>query len=473
MRNSVSCLLLFILLWGTACTRKWDDHIGLSDAGAQKTLYEILSANSEFSSFADMVDKAGYGDALQSSKNFTLIVPTNEALAAAKAQFDFSDSAVLRSFVGYHIINSVYNVNEGADTIWARNLRNKYVEFTHGEFDGIPAVQKNQVAGNGIYHVVQTALTPLQHIYALVTSRYPETLQAQTLLQYDTTTISSWLSEVRRPMITERSRYTYFVVDDAYFESEYELLSPLFFTHYDESTRDSTTEYFTRKALLKDMAVAGDLQLGSGTATLTSVSGTVFSVAAEDILSRQKASNGMVYRVRKLDCPLNSRIKEVKVLGTMPRGYKQDDKRGNIYFRDKRDTLGNLYSDIEIRDHGVRAFYVKYNAENMNALTYNVYGRAIMGLTGDPQTTAFTQYVHYFNPATIAANEPDLYNLPVTDSSGASMTRMPYDVQPLNHDEVFLGQVHMDEFGRLRLLVMANGTGPIILEYLRFVPQIP
>ncbi|GAB3412858.1 fasciclin domain-containing protein [Niabella aquatica] len=470
-RVYISCLF-FLCLGCWSCSNKWDDHIGIADPQSQKTLYEVIGENAEFSTFFALVDRSGYAEELKSSKNYTLIVPTNDAVESVKAQYDFNDTSVVRSFVGYHIINSVYNVNEAMDTVRAKNLRNKYVEFTHGAFDGVPAQRKNIVAGNGLYHVVSTPLKPLLNIYTLVHTMFPGTLQADAVRMYDTTLFPNWISEVRRPMTTENSKYTYFVVDDNYFTGEYNKLAYYYRTHYDNSIPDSTTRYYTLKALLKDLTVAGDVSLGTASTELLSIAGTKFSVSDADIISKHKTSNGSVYRVKKLDYKLTDRIKEIRVLGTQPSGYRQNDKRGNIYFRNKRDLLDSLYNDIEIYGHGVTSFYVKYRVANVNVVKYKVYGRAIMGLAGDPQTATFTQYVQFFNPSSVSVNELDQYNRPVTDSAGANAVRMPFVVQPLNHKEVYLGEVTQDEFGYLRLLVVSNGTGPVILEYLRFVPQI-
>lgn len=449
--------------------------MGTADPASQKTLYEVISAAPEFAGFMNLVDHSGYAGDLKSSRNFTVIVPTNEAIEQAKTAYDFNDSAVVRSFVGYHIINSVYNVNETSDTVRAKNLRNKYVAFTHGNFDGVPALKKNILAANGLYHVVGTALTPLANIYNLVTATFPATAQIGNVLLMDTTSYINWNNEIRRPMTTENSRYTYFVVDDDYFNAEYDRLRPFYHTHYDamaDAPRDSTSSFFTKKALLRDCIVAGDIAIGDQVANLVSVSGTPFSIDPADILSRHKASNGTVYRVRRQLCSLPDRIREFKVLGNQPSGYKQSGESENTFFRTKKDTAGNLYNDIEIRGHGVAAFYAKYRAANVPAIKYKVYGRAIMGLTGDPQVDDFTQYVHFLDPSIVSVNEADLYKRPVVNSQGNNDVRMPWAVTFLNHDEVYLGEMTQDEFGSMRMLVMANGTGPIILEYLRFVPVI-
>ncbi|MCH5684571.1 fasciclin domain-containing protein [Niabella sp. W65] len=125
-----------------SCSQKWDDHIGLTGPELQRTLYDVIGTNSDYSAFLDLLNKSGYADELKSSKNFTVIVPTNQAIDQVKISYDFNDTSVIRSFVGYHIINSVYNVNESTDTLRVRNLRNKYVEFTQGTFDGVQAQQK-------------------------------------------------------------------------------------------------------------------------------------------------------------------------------------------------------------------------------------------------------------------------------------------------------------------------------------------
>lgn len=476
-------VVVVFLLSLASCTKKWEDHFG--STSAQKTLYELISENSDFSTFTDLLNKSGYAESLKASKNYTLIIPTNEAMAAAKADYDFTDTAVVKSFVGYHIINSIYNVNTGVDTVKALNMRNKYVEFTHGEFDGVVPTQSNLIASNGIYHVVGQPLKPLQNIFNLLKSKFFSTKQVEAIASFDTVHLDGetmtyhtspiWISEVRRNMTTESRKYTYFVVDDESYEAEYAKLKPYYTTAYEEgnTTRpDSTTTFFTKKAVLRDFMVEGDLSPETLAAGVVSIAGTAFQLDPADIISRTKTSNGAVYRVKHLTYKLSDQIKQIKVLGIDPRGYKQNDKRGNIFFRDKRDMNGALYQDIEIYDHKVTSFYAKYRALSMTVGKYKVYGRAIMGLAGDPQTAVFTQYVHFFDPSIVAVNEPDLYKRPVFNYLGNADTRMAFEVQPLNPNEVYLGEVTQDVYGNMQLLVMCNGTGPIILEYLRFVPII-
>ena len=474
---------LLLCLGISSCSDKWADHLGSSDV--QQSLYEVVNNNEQFSAFAELLERSGYGDDLKASKNYTLLIPTNAAIDAVKANYNFADTAVLRSFVGYHIINSIYSVNEGTDTVKAKNFRNKYVEFTRGAFDEVVPSSQNLTAGNGIYHVVPTALQPLQSVFDFIMTNFSELEQMKAVNSFDTLYIEEgkqvfhtngfWFTQGRQHMTQEDKKITYFVLEDQYYNEEYNKLRPYHSTSYaeDGARPDSTTTFFTKRALLRDLIVEGEFSEEDLDAELLAVSGTKFRVDAADIVSTHKTSNGRIYRVKKLNVALTDQIKEIKVLGIEPVGFKQNDKAGNTFYRNKRDLNGELYDDIQIYDHKVTAFYAKYRANNLNVVKYKVYGRAIMGLAGDPQVTTFTQYIHFFDPTLVSAIEADRYKLPVVNNQDVNDTRMSFTIEPRNHDEVYLGEVVQDEFGRLPLLVMSNGTGPIILEYLRFVPILP
>lgn len=483
MKKIINYSIVLVLFCLAGCSDKWQNHFESDDNNAQKNLFDIVSADSDYSTFADLLQKSGYADELKASKNYTLLIPTNAAILSVQSTYDFTDTAVIKSFVGYHIINSIYSVNDNVDTVKALNFRNKYVEFTRGTFDGIPPTARNLTASNGLYHVIGEPLKPLYNIYTLVQQLFADTKQIQAVMSFDTAFLedgiirynshATWQAEVRRNMTTENRKYTYFVVDDSNFDYEYNKLRPYFKTNYIEDNThrpDSTTTFFTKKFLLRDFLVQGDLLASELSNELVSVGGTKFTIPPGSILSRHKTSNGVVYRVKNIDFKLTDQIKELRVLGTNPIGYKQTDKRANTFFRDKRDLNGILYQDIEIYGHAVTAFYAKYRATGVNVVKYKVYGRSIMGLAGDPQTVTFNQYIHFFNPLIVSINEVDWYKKAVTNHLDVADTRFTFEVKPLNHDEVYLGEVTQEQYGNLPLLVMSNGTGPIILEYLRFVP---
>ncbi|MCH5684572.1 hypothetical protein LWM68_10025 [Niabella sp. W65] len=66
-------------------------------------------------------------------------------------------------------------------------------------------------------------------------------------------------------MTTERSKITYFVVDDDYFNAEYNALRPYYYTHYNETVNvppDSTTAFFYQKGAATRFYCAGRSESG-------------------------------------------------------------------------------------------------------------------------------------------------------------------------------------------------------------------
>jgi uncharacterized surface protein with fasciclin (FAS1) repeats len=477
--------MLFVIIgFVVSCQDKWEDHTSSMDSDSNKNLFEVINEGAEYSRFADLLNKSGYADVLKSSKNFTLILPNNAAIAAAAATVDFNDSLALRSFVGYHIINSIYPVNNGPDTIRAKNLRGKYVDFVNGNFNNINPGISNQATQNGVYHVVNQALTPYKNIYQFLLDFDEASLQKNALLSFDTAKVvgdttlifrsPAFVGNVLQPMLNERQKYTYFVLKDDFFLNEYDKLKPYYQTSYLATglRPDSTTEFFTKLNMLHDLIVPGDFSEDQLSQELTSISGFKFQVDKSKIISSHLASNGRVYYVSSIPYQLANQIREFKVLGNLPRSFIAGYNSANIYYRNKRDLTGEFYNDIEIYDHRIREFYVNYINRGSYKVKYKVYGRAISGLTGDPQTVAFTQYVQFYNPLT------KLFNKNVTNDQGGTVNRFTYVVSPRNHIEVYLGEYEKEEFGNLELRLQSGTSvtineSTLILEYLRFEPVLP
>lgn len=476
--------MLFVLLGFASCQDKWDEHNAGLGSDSSKDLFEVINENADYSKFADLLNKSGYASVLQSSKNFTLILPTNAAIEEVASTMNLTDSLILRSFVGYHIINSVYPVNAGSDTVRAKNLRGKYVDFVNGNFNNILPETSNQVARNGLYHVVKHALTPHLNIYNFLRNFQGASIQREALLSFDTLKVvgdtilpfrsARFMTDVYYPMTNERQKYTYFVLEDDFFTSEYDKLEPYHTTAYlaDGLRPDSTTEFFTKMTMLRNLIVPGDFSESNMPDTLTTISGFKFMVDKSKIISSHIASNGRIHYVSSLPYKLKDQIREFKVLGNTPSGFIAGYSSGNVYYRNKRDDLGNLYNDIEIYDHKKTEFFASYLNRATFKVKYKVYGRAISGLVGDPQTVEFTQYINFFKPSS------GIFNEDVKDAQGAAAQRFTYVVTPRNHEEVYLGEYEKKDFGTMSLRlhsapVAATGQNTLILEYLRFEPILP
>lgn len=136
----------------------------------KKTIVDIAVENPDFSTLVSLLKKAGLVSALQKSGNFTVFAPTNKAfkklnkdvvkhLTSAKGLQDLKDILL------YHVVNNKITSDQitGAatpETLQGKNLcvykKNGKVKINDGQ-----VVKADILASNGVIHVVDTVLTPL------------------------------------------------------------------------------------------------------------------------------------------------------------------------------------------------------------------------------------------------------------------------------------------------------------------------
>ena len=70
----------------TSCSDDWDNHYDRSETAATESVLDMVKGNPDLSTFARMIEIAGYSDLLGSSQTFTVFAPTNEALAGVNLE---------------------------------------------------------------------------------------------------------------------------------------------------------------------------------------------------------------------------------------------------------------------------------------------------------------------------------------------------------------------------------------------------
>lgn len=157
-----------------SCTDTWDDHYNASSqesAADAPSLYELLKADGDLANFCRVAEYVGYDKVLASPQSLTLWAPVITAAQADSvinlydeqkrtlvAMPDGSmrntkdkDNTAITQFMQNHMalygrsVSSTYN-----DTI--RMMNGKYMQLTANELNGVPFIQKNLVASNGIMY---------------------------------------------------------------------------------------------------------------------------------------------------------------------------------------------------------------------------------------------------------------------------------------------------------------------------------
>ncbi len=153
--------LLFVSLFLTAC-KDWDEHYDAETAvegSATATIWENITANSNLSQFAALVQKAGYADLLKSTQTLTVWAPLNDTFDY-EALMAESNETLRKEFVQNHIARNNYPASgRVANSISMLNLKHLLFEG-NGSYtmDGIAVAQPNVASLNGVLHTINGKL---------------------------------------------------------------------------------------------------------------------------------------------------------------------------------------------------------------------------------------------------------------------------------------------------------------------------
>lgn len=244
------------------CTDTWDDHYdsSASVSGTDKTLWDVIKSNPNYSNFARILERAkyykddqhpmktySYADILSGGQVNTVWVPDNSVFTEAEAQkwldmLDAADAAMSRAdegvevtdatdasleagynvqqqLIGNHIALWRHNISEpGVDTIKMINGKNLEFDKTNKALEKVPLGDYNIPTANGVLHVLKGVAPFHYNFYEYL--KFPEEGKARTKLgdyvvSKDTTYFSASGSIEGLP--DENGNPTY--VDSVYFTS--------------------------------------------------------------------------------------------------------------------------------------------------------------------------------------------------------------------------------------------------------------
>ncbi|MFD2288276.1 hypothetical protein GJU39_17045 [Pedobacter petrophilus] len=472
---------LFILLTAfglTGCKDPLEEHNEVINVDNTIDVFQKLAAQPNLSKFSEYVRSTGYDQLLSSSQNYSVWAPTNDALAGLDAAI-VADPAKLKEFVANHIaLTTVTGPQTANDTLKVALINKKYATIIGNKFEDATVAGKGAFVKNGVVYSINQAVPSRLNIWeymlgstdAAAQTAYISTITAQvidsanaTIIGYDnlgapifapnppTVSRNAYWTNVA-DLRVENQQYTFFMLQDGAFNSEAAKLTPYF-------------SFSDKFALVRDLTVKGLFTPDQLPDTLLSLRGVKIPISKSAIVKSYRASNGMVYVMSALPFRLKDKVSGFKIEGENPSSFRAI-RTANTFYRLKLDDKGIQYKDIEVYNHGVAENYIRYLSSSVPLVKYKVYARAIAGNTGDAQVAAFTQRYFILNPLTSTIDAP-VYDLFATQT-----------VNPLNYNEVYLGDYSPKQYGLLDLrLTAANSTSvnvnTLILDYLRFEPILP
>lgn len=468
-----------------SCSNPWDDRENNGDANLNVNLTEAITNTAETSQFAQLLVETGYDKILAASKTYTVFVPTNAAMAQVGTEIMDNPEALIQ-FVANHIALTTYSSIRSEEETQIRMFGTKYLTFKGSTMiDDATIVSADHYAKNGVFHIIDTPLTPKLNIWQFINSQAGSSKMSDYLLSlkdfdiYESDRAAKNLSEsigagyladsltnsyLRNVynLNNEKNSYTLFLMEDSGYGAEVTKMKPYLIKPSNDVTIDSTaiySGYFT----VRDMAFAKKYDLDELPATLTSKFGVEVTVDKTQIVQQIRLSNGIVYIMKKVDVPLEKRLVATKIEGEKSIGYI--GSRNPILFRDRIDPLGGLFKDIMVSAPTRDKFTLFYNAKDMYSTTYKVYWRAVNDFTSG---TLFQQKLGIGGTIELTGN---VYNV-VGFTEAVPLKTIPFK----NYNEILVGQFTNATSGNIDLISLIGGASTassgLTLDYLKLVPQV-
>jgi len=464
-----------------SCSNPWDDHVDNGDENLSVNLNEAIKSTPEGSEFAQLLEQTGYDKVLEQSKTFTVFVPTNEAIAQVDEAI-LNDPASLQAFVRNHITLTTFSSIRKNQEERIKMFTNKYVTFKGSTMiDEATIVSPDNYAKNGVFHIIDKALTPKLNIWQFIKSQAGASEISDYLLSlkefsiYNSDNVGKVVSETNGAgylsdsltnsylknvynLNNENNLYTVFLMQNDGYNAEVNKIKPYLTKTSNNPAIDSTaiySKYFT----LRDMAFAKKYELNELPATLTSRFGVQIPVDKTQIVQQVRLSNGIVYIMKKVNVELGKRLVTTKIEGENIISFSPSNLRSRVLFRDRVDASGIFFNDIRVQNPGVSLFTLNYNAKDLFSTTYKVYWKAY-----NDRTVAVSQKLRVGGS-----------NVFVNNVMQGVIKEFAYmDVPANSYAELYLGEFTLAQARNIDLISLIAGTtstSELTLDYLRFVPQ--
>ncbi len=295
LKHGVLFLLMVLTLWG--CKDPWEDHLAITEGVPGSNLFELLQNTPELSTFTGLLQEAGWEEELMSSKSFTVWAPDNDAMSAIDTDA-LSDSAALAMFVSNHLSFAAYSYYSPVRQLIVKTYsgKNLLIDNENGKVEDANLLEPyDQVASNGILHIIDKALTPKPNVWDIIEStdlapKHVEYLQGLSGMVfdpsiamiigvdpvtgkpvYDTLSGMVWSNQFIvevRDLTNEDTLSTTILIDDPVFDSEFEKYRKFY-----KLSDSIESDELTRWTISKDLVFSGLTKIEDMPDTLVSLFG--------------------------------------------------------------------------------------------------------------------------------------------------------------------------------------------------------
>ena len=154
--------LIFIMTAG--CTKQWDEHYNIYPDTVDENVWDVIQSDPQFSSFVQIIKDTKMDTLFQSDISYTILAPTNDAIATFKGVKDFNNV-----ILDYHICSHFINVSSIQGKRQIQTLTEKFVLFERNgnqvKIDNIEVLAESALYKNGKFFTMGQVVEPNPNLY--------------------------------------------------------------------------------------------------------------------------------------------------------------------------------------------------------------------------------------------------------------------------------------------------------------------
>jgi len=166
LQNYVVVGLLLATLF--SCNKRWDEYYVKPSFIENGSVYDLLTANSNYSQFVSLIRKTGYDTLLKSHGTFTVFAVKNGAFTGIDT---VTNLVALKQIIGMHIAGMTIFTDTMNGTL-SLSLSGKLLKFANSQtglsVNGIVLTGLNQKALNGVVQEVAKVILPASNLYDII-----------------------------------------------------------------------------------------------------------------------------------------------------------------------------------------------------------------------------------------------------------------------------------------------------------------
>jgi len=502
-----SWFILSVILYSISCTdQRWNDYYAKPDFTSAST-YDVLSKNTDYRVFTELLVKSGCDSVLKSGGNYTVLAVKNEALASIDPNMQRDK---LKELMGMHITSSaLYSPDMKQANMPAISGKMLYFRGTTSNSFSVNDVALNAQSEirtlNGVIYNVDKPIDAYPNLYQIIESN-PDLTKLNDLIQKNKVLLVDpknntliGYDAMNKPIYEEPITYTEYSEFLNSAQPDNELIQTTAFFPSNDAVKKGLDAMLAAKGGNLDLIIprlrdnhqdtivagryfklnqpyAGDTTVFlnqyfshsmvrgmipslSGTQTLTDINDRPLTVSSGNVKSSVRASNGYCHIMNEVEAPAIFGRNQFWFIPYQPTqvnasGVMQYVRNPNITFRNG--AQNNPAQVVQTLCY--TGFFIRLNFQRVGGAMDFTFPKVTPG--------AYDVYVSYFS---------DNNNIGLFDISYGQQvlvrnlnTSGQYNSRKLLCVRIKIGTIHVNQTGPVAITYVCVNTNPITTEQFQF-----